>query len=647
MSSSLPEVGQDEGTCPPRGDYELSVLSSTAKEDGNTGETEHLSKRGLTLNYEYVDNPTEISQILADECSFVYSKEHSLVYKKDGASVKCYVYDSNSQVLNGLFKYDKYWLQYKDSLSSSGQTLAAIPASGVLELWKLSALQGQQVRTVIPRGIQKKILLVSCDDSYVAYYTESQYLAILDIEDEAAQGKTEVTKGCYELPCECELLQVCNGRLYYGSKQKLYVADLSELTTTHLSELRLPPVYKKHVAALKANDEIVVAKYKSRLVEAWTKGFEVLWRYEIYDAVKVEVHFTEGYLMLLSPNAVVMRDLKSGRSTTVVKNKINQMHIKIGQDKLILNGSEDHKLATTWSYWLSLFLGLFYYFDVGSDIALLNTYYNTDHYLIFVLAVALIIGPNISEVIETPHRTVRNTLAKLLFLDQLFALYRDYKNPTYFKGKRDTGRELSVRVTKETAMESIPQTLISFFFILETNAFSALPLVGLGSSLISASSATSFGLKQDKGLSLLLSLFCYRIFEILLRMMLLGLATFYIFFYFVPAFLTFSISTQFLIYFLRETTSWEQAFDHLMRSGIDSFAYVSGFTQEKSTRFILAHQATNFLVNLFLIFVLQFVSQVEDFWVAAMWIMAGGQLGFFLMIRCRRPFWKKDEDSQQ
>jgi hypothetical protein len=238
-----------------RRDSELPLIS-TAKEDGNTGEFEHLqsnvlSARGTTPNYEYADDRTQISNVLASECSFMYAKGKSIVYKEEGPLVKCYIYDSTKPVLNGLsttkppvlnglFTYDKYWLDYKDCLSSSGQTLAVIPVKGVLEIWKLSAQQGQRARIEIPRGVQKKILLVSCDDRNVAYYTESQYLTIIDIAEEAAQTKADDVKGCYELPCECELLQVFNGSLYYGSKKKLYVSSLSELNECDLDELKLP-----------------------------------------------------------------------------------------------------------------------------------------------------------------------------------------------------------------------------------------------------------------------------------------------------------------------------------------------------------------------------------------------------------------------
>jgi hypothetical protein len=395
---------------------------------------------------------------------------------------------------------------------------------------------------------------------------------------------------------------------------------------------------------LKADDAIVVAKYKGRLVEAWNKDFEVLWRIEVYEDSKIEIHFTEANLMLICSNALVMRSYDSCQCTTVINNQIGKMHIESGQQQLVLNCTTEHKLVSSWTYKLSWVMGLLYYLDVVTDLALLGIYYSTGHYLIFALAVALIFTPNIIEVKESPHRTVGNTFAKLFFVDQIFALHRDIKNPTYFKERRDTGKELSDRITKETAIESIPQTLISLYFILATEDYSVLPLVALGSSLLCASFATSFGLKQPKGFSLLLILFCYRVCEILLRVMILGLSIINIYIYFAPAFLAVSIGTQFLIYFFRGTTSWEQAFDHFTRSGIDSFVYVSGFTKEKSPRFMLGHQVTNFLINLSLIFVLQLQAEVVGFWVASMWSLIASQFVFFLVLR---RFWKKDKENQQ
>jgi hypothetical protein len=112
-----------------------------------------------------------------------------------------------------------------------------------------------------------------------------------------------------------------------------------------------------------------------------------------------------------------------------------------------------------------LILGLLYYGDVGTDLVLLVTYFSTELYLIFAISLLLIITPSIVEVFLSKYRTLINTLANLLFVDYFLALVRDYRNPTFLQGKRTTGYELSRKTTLETCIESIPQSLISLYFI--------------------------------------------------------------------------------------------------------------------------------------------------------------------------------------
>jgi hypothetical protein len=58
----------------------------------------------------------------------------------------------------------------------------------------------------------------------------------------------------------------------------------------------------------------------------------------------------------------------------------------------------------------------------------------------------------------------------------------------------------------------------------------------------------------------------------------------------------------------------------------------------------VAHQVINLLVNLFLIIVL-IISSWSRLRLDRIYVESGTG-AFFLLLRCRKPFWKKEEETQ-
>jgi hypothetical protein len=359
--------------------------------------------------------------------------------------------------------------------------------------------------------------------------------------------------------------------------------------------------------------------------------------------------------VLVPGDEAVIHDLKSHSTTTVRAEGKGRIYIAFGEiepTQVTLNKSGVYDLKTPCLYWWSLSFGLLYYVDVVTDLVLLVTYFSSELYLIFAISLLLIITPNIVEVVQSMRRTLKTSLEQLLFVDHLLALRRDYKNPTYDQGKRTTGYELSKRTTIETCIESIPQSLISLYFISSTQNYTAVPLVSLAMSMLSASFATSFGLKLNRPTAFEVRLLCYRFCEILVRVMLLGLCSAYIYPYFAILFIASSIVVHFLLYqvylryylFKQRTVpiNWkrhmkEHWFYYLTSSAMNSFSYVNGIKGEGIELITkgddgasLFHLIGCSVANVVMILTLQ----VEVYLEAFMWSLIGIQLALYALMLC-------------
>jgi hypothetical protein len=521
-------------------------------------------------------------------------------------------------------------------LSGSGFTLVIEAAQDRLEVWRLSAEHPKIIGVIQNKA--EAISTISCNDMYIAYITSDGQLAVHDIANRSTQvHKTE----------KCELLQMFKGMLYYGDTTRLFVSDVNEF--------RLHEIYKVGVVKLAATEDVVVGWCGQRLIEVWKKNFEVVWRIEV-DKLYRHYQLTGDKLMQYHKGGeLVIHDLKSHRTTTLIAESIGEGEklIEMKGRQITVNGSQVFELKSNWMYKISRSLGLLYYVDVVTDIVLLTTYFNAGYYLIFALSLFLIITPNIVEVIQSPHRTLRDSLAKLLFVDHLLALVRDCRHPTYLNGSRTTGKELSRRTTIETCIESIPQTLISLYYIICTENYTALPVISLASSLLTASINTSFGLKLVKQNGFVACLLCYRFCEVLVRVMLLVLCSVYIYPFFAFVFLAASIVvhfTAYFIYYCLNKLKLEHWFYYLTSSAINSFTYVNGPKDTTKAGFLtrgsylnsLAHLLPNSFTNFVLILLLQLLIEVDVFWVAFLWSLIGSQLTLFGVMTCYKKMLMKE-----
>jgi hypothetical protein len=523
-------------------------------------------------------------------------------------------------------------LEYKDTgeicLSSSGNTL--VVREGIrLDIWNLCAKTAQFIG-----DIYDVIKVHCCDDQYIAYSSE---FSVMNLKLYAIATKQEQTLGQ-----ECYPAQIFKGSLYYGKND-------DTLTVAKLDDIKATQVNRGPIYSITASDDVVIAQYFNGFVEAWKKDFEVEWSFEAHNQYQFVRVIGDKAILTSGSNEAVIHDLKSHSTTTVIDKGIGNIYTRyeeIEPSKVTLNISEVHNLKTPCLYWLSLILGLLYYVDVVTDFVLLGTYFSSELYLLFALSLVLIITPNIVEVVQSKHRTLKTSLAQLLFVDHLLALRRDFWNPTYMQGKRTTGYELSKRTTIETCIESMPQSLISLYFIFSTENYTAVPLVSLAMSMLSASIATSFGLKLGKPTAFEACLLCYRLCEILVRVMILALCSTYIYPYFAILFVASSTVVHFLgypVYLLYvEDREWKQHmkehwFYYLTSSAINSFSYVNGI-KDNPIKFItkgddgasLYHLIGSSIVNIVLIFILL----VEVSWAAFMFALIGIQLTLYALLLC-------------
>jgi hypothetical protein len=445
-----------------------------------------------------------------------------------------------------------------------------------------------------------------------------------------------VSERIYDEIKNWRFIQIFKDSLYFGDYgDPLTVAKLNDIANTKQH-------YREKVYKITVTADVVFAEVEKkrlgRIVVAWKKDFEVEWYY--YGRMKA---FGDKVVLTDEKNEAVIIDLKSNITTTVIAEGIGQVIDKdaeIEPNKITL-GSQLFELKPSWKYWFSLGSGVLYYLDVGTDVVLLDTYLSTELYLIFALSLVLIITPNIVEVIENKHRTLKSCLAQLLFVEHFLVLVRDYKNPTYLNGSRNTGKELSKRTTLETGIESIPQSLISLYFIFSTENYTVVPLLSLAVSMLSASLATSFGLKLAKPDVFAGCLFCYRFCEILLSVMILALCSTYIFPYFAILFIASSTFIHFLLYIWythgREESNWLYC---LTSSAINSFVYVNGspfYKDEFITKgdfwklsgFNLAYSS---IINIVLIIILQVQYEVSYILAAFMWALCAMRIVLYVVM---------------
>jgi hypothetical protein len=471
--------------------------------------------------------------------------------------------------------------------------------------------------------------LRSCDDEYIAYINKEKHLILYHI---ASRQKQTLTNHFDRV----QYAQIFKGSLYFGNYDDFTVAKLNDIENTKQKS-------KVPVCDIVATADVFIANIVKReliIVEAWKKDFEVVWDY--YGIMRV---FGDKVVLTNQTNEAVIIDLKSNITTTVIAEGIGQIetgYAEIEPNKITLNtlnGSQLFELKPNWKYWLSLGSGVLYYFDVGIDLVLLATYLSTELYLIFALSLVLIITPNIVEVIENKQRTLKSSLAQLLFVEHFLALVRDYKNPTYLNGSRTTGKELSRRTTIETGIESIPQSLISLYFIFSTENYTVVPILSLAVSMLSASLATSFGLKLAKPDAFLGCLFCYRFCEILVRVMILALCSTYIYPYFAILFIASSIVIHFLFYSCINTKECIWLY-WLTSSAINSFAFVNGIptlknefiTKGDSDGVSFFNLIYSHFINVVLIIILQFQYEVSYILSAFMWALCAMRIALYAMM---------------
>jgi hypothetical protein len=602
----------------------LWILRILAKDmEDEEFERQILSLPVAKIMFNSIDDVTTIKDILSKELQCKYGTNQSIVRDRR----KLYIFDS--KMMTEVLEYQ----EIDDfCLSISGNTLV-VREGDRLDIWDLSAKTAQFIDDIF--DVSRDV--ISCDDEYIAYNDEHYKLTVYHI---ATKQKRTLGKQ-YNL----KLVQIFKESLYYVSDYALTVQKLNDDRTSWVTN--------RGVVSITANKEAVVALYTNGLVEVWKKDFEVKWRFEVDEHYDNMLVIGDKVVLTDKRNEAVIHDLKSHTTKTVITEGIGNIHkayVEIELSKVTLSISQVFELKSSWKYWLSLVLGLLYYLDVGTDLVLLLTYFSAELYLIFALSLALIITPNIIELTTSKHKTLITSLAKLLFVEHFLALVRDYKNPTFLHGCRDTGKELSKRTAIETGIESIPQSLIALYFIISTENYTTVPLVSLAISMLSASIATSFGLKLVKSNYFVGCLMCYRFCEILLRVMILALCSTYIYPYFAILFIA---SSTVLYYLYLRITDKEQKIYLLASSAINALTYINGFRKVRiefitkgDSGFSIVHLFFSSVVNIVLISILQARDEVSLIFPAFLWALLVTQLALYLLMLCDEGHRvSKEEDS--
>jgi hypothetical protein len=610
------------------------VAKNKDNEELKEVEREVLSLKVVRIKNERIHDRAKIKEILAKGEKHLYSTGQSIV--KNGR--KLFIYDSKImiEVLEYLVEVDDI------CLSISGKTLV-VKYGNFFGIWDLSAKAARFIEDMNDDFFcSERFSVRSCDDEYIAYNNKEEKLIVYHI---ATRQRQTVSKKWNAH------VQIFKGSLYYGySDTPLTVAKLNDIANTKKKS-------NKEVVEIIATVDVVIAVVEKKklgyIVEAWKNDFEVEWYH--YGYMKV----LGDKVVLTDTDEAVIIDLRSKITTVIAEgiDEIKDKHAEFEPNKITLDGSQVFELKPNWKYWFSLGSGLLYYFDVGTDLVLLDTYFSTELYLIFALSLVLIITPNIVEVIEKEHRTLKSCLAQLLFVEHFLVLVRDYKNPTYLNGSRTTGKELSRRTTIEVGIESIPQSLISLYFIFSTESYTVLPLLSLAISMLSASLATSFGLKLSKSDVFVGCLFCYRFCEILLQVMILALCSTYIFPYFAILFIASNTFIRFLLYivYMHKTGEFTWLY-YLVSSTVNSFAYVNGLpvlkedfiTKGDNSEMGGINLIYSHLINFVLIIILQVVYEVSYILSAFMWALYVMRIVLFVWmhkIERRRILHKIEEDE--
>jgi hypothetical protein len=586
----------------------------------------HQSTEGAPLQTtaklirDIVSEGPEYSSLVEKAVKFLCGCESKSVVNVKDRNDRCryFIHDAIKQTLTGVLEYSRCSL--KSCLSSSGNTLA-VNFGTKIDVWRLSAESAELIDVIDVD--EDSISSMSCDDRYIAYTTTNESyrnrpaneLIIYDIE----------TRTKREVKAPCSIVQVFKGKLYFGDSSALFIADLKELEIGQQNQA--------NVTSLTANAVFVVARYTSGLIEAWEEDFEVAWTTRSFESYANCSLVASDTLAFSSKKKVKIYDIPS---STVLTSYFGFNDVAFVPSRGALRS-----LTRAW-YWLVLSLSSVYYLDVITDIALLGSYFSSENYVLFAISIALIITPNLIEVFKTPHKTLIDSLAKLLFLYHLLAIVRDLRFPTYCSLKRCTGEELNRRGSVVAQVQSTPQLVICIYYILTAEDYSALPFVALASSIVNASIHCNFDMKCRESAPNIALCMTFWFLERLVRVLILALCCVFIFPYFAILFLAFSTAVILLTYCIYSSRTERplNCLYCLFISVDNSFAAVS-WPESKDKykggvhfRVIWYHFGPNFLVNLVLILVLQLECLVDDVFVGLLWGLIGTYLTVFLLGTC-------------
>jgi hypothetical protein len=528
-----------------------------------------------------------------------------------------YIYDFEKKLLTKAFDFPLKVVTFV--LSSSGNTLVVDKVTS-LEIYDLRK-KSEMPKVINEQTEEGGFNLKCCDDTSVAYNFNYRFIVY-----------NFLTNKKQSLTNEYQNVVIIKENLYFGNERlaKASLKSIKDSTTN----------FKGKIVAVTATEDVVIAQYKHGLIVAWRHEFEVVWTFEVFAKYSSMRVIADKLVLSDGENEAVIYNLKSPQTTTVIAARIGELlaskYVEFEDTQITVNKYK-YQLGKKHSYKLWLILSMSYYFDVATDMAMLSIYYSSENYLIFALSLILILTPNIIEVKEAKSKANENLIAKLLFVDHFLALLRDLKNPTYFNGKRATGKELSQRTAIETCIESIPQTLIALYYIILTENFDALPIMSLIISLLSASTATSLGLKLVKPTPFLACLFCYRFCEISAKVMILALCSAYIYPYFAFIFILGNIVLRFIVLVRKSSVAYERIriewFKTFIKYTADSFINFEGFKKEDKG-FSLYCLIESFMINFLLLLVLQVSVVVDPFYPIFIWILLGLQLSLYTLMVC-------------